>query len=162
MYTLHKPARKRFPTRATLTAGPLHQFQADLNDLIPFKKDNRGFQYILTVFSREAFAYPLKDKSGESVAKAFQHLFKQGKKPMSIQTDQGKEFFNSKVTQLLKKHNVHLFAVKSQYKAALVERFNRTFKTRMFRYFTHIGKHRWFDVLDKFIDSYNNTPHLCA
>ena len=94
------------------------------------------------------------------MAKAFQHLFKErGKKPFSIQTDQGNEFFNTNVAQLFKTHNVNLFAVKSQYKAALVERFNRTLKTRMFRYFTHIGKHRWFDVLDKFIDSYNNTPH---
>ena len=41
----------------------------------------------------------------------------------------------------------------------MVERFNRTLKTKMFRYFTHENTRRYVDVLPDLIDSYNNTHH---
>ena len=44
-------------------------------------------------------------------------------------------------------------------KAAVVERFNRTLKTKMFRYFTHVNTRRYLDVLDDLLHSYNNTHH---
>jgi hypothetical protein len=44
-------------------------------------------------------------------------------------------------------------------KAACIERFNRTLKTRLFRYFTHHKTNRWIDVLDEFIRSYNESFH---
>ena len=44
-------------------------------------------------------------------------------------------------------------------KAAVVERFNRTLKTKMFRYFTHANTRRHLDVLDDLLHSYNNTHH---
>jgi len=44
-------------------------------------------------------------------------------------------------------------------KAACVERFNRTIKTRLFRYLTARRTKRWIDVLDAFIESYNKSFH---
>jgi len=44
-------------------------------------------------------------------------------------------------------------------KAALVERFNRTIKDRMYKYFTANNTYRWIDVLPKLIENYNNTIH---
>jgi hypothetical protein len=44
-------------------------------------------------------------------------------------------------------------------KAACVERFNRTLKTRMYRYFSAHHTNRWIDVLQSLIDSYNNSYH---
>jgi hypothetical protein len=44
-------------------------------------------------------------------------------------------------------------------KAACVERFNRTLKTRMFRYFTARHTNRWLDVLQSLIESYNKSIH---
>jgi hypothetical protein len=44
-------------------------------------------------------------------------------------------------------------------KAAVVERFNRTLKSKMFRYFTHRNTHRWIDVLNELMKSYNRTHH---
>ena len=44
-------------------------------------------------------------------------------------------------------------------KAAVVERFNRTLKTKMFRYFTHANIRRYLGVLDDLLHSYNNTHH---
>jgi hypothetical protein len=44
-------------------------------------------------------------------------------------------------------------------KAACVERFNRSLKTRMFRYLTHHRTNRWIDVLDDLVASYNGSYH---
>ena len=44
-------------------------------------------------------------------------------------------------------------------KAAVVERFNRTLKTRMYRYFTHSKSYRYVDVLENLVLSYNHTYH---
>jgi hypothetical protein len=44
-------------------------------------------------------------------------------------------------------------------KAAIVERFNRTLKVRMYRYFTAKHTNRWIDVLQSLIDSYNKSFH---
>jgi hypothetical protein len=56
-YSLNKPMRKRFPTRAYRTFGINDLWQMDLMEMIPFAKINKGYKYILTcihVFSRFA------------------------------------------------------------------------------------------------------------
>jgi hypothetical protein len=163
VYTLHKPIKRRFPTRATLTSAPHVQYQADLIEMIPYSRENHGNKYILVVidiFSRRLWTFPLKDKTGPQVAEAFKTLFKQTKKaPLYLQTDHGKEFYNQYVRQVLTKHKVQLFSTQSVYKAALAERVNRTIKTRLWRYFTFTGHHKWITVLPQLTDSYNNTPH---
>ena len=45
------------------------------------------------------------------------------------------------------------------FKAAIVERFNRTLKTRMYRYFTHSKSFRYVDVLQDLVYWYNHTHH---
>ena len=63
------------------------------------------------------------------------------------------------VRDLLKTHNVKYFSTKSDKKAAIVERFNRTLKTMMWKYFYSKGTYNWVDTLDKLTDNYNNTKH---
>ncbi len=41
----------------------------------------------------------------------------------------------------------------------MVERFNRTLKSKMWRYFTTIGNHRYIDPLADLLASYNNSVH---
>ena len=42
-------------------------------------------------------------------------------------------------------------------KGSIVERYNRTLKSRMERYFTETGSNKWLDVLDKMTKNINNT-----
>ena len=58
-----------------------------------------------------------------------------GKYPNVVQFDEGKEFYNVGVRNLLKSHDVNYFSTQSDKKAAIVERFNRTLKTMMWKYF---------------------------
>ena len=82
-----------------------------------------------------------------------------GKYPDVAQFDEGKEFYNVGVRDLLKSHNVNYFSMKSNKKAAIVERFNRTLKTMMSKYFYSKGTYNWVDVLDKLTENYSNTKH---
>ena len=77
-----------------------------------------------------------------------------------IQTDRGVEFLNTDVQALLKKNNIHHYwSLNDDIKAACVERFNRTLKTRLYRYFTAKHTNRWIEVLQSLIDSYNESFH---
>ncbi len=58
-----------------------------------------------------------------------------GKYPNMAQFDEGKEFYNVGVRDLLTKNNIEYFSTNSERKAAIVERFNRTLKTSMWKYF---------------------------
>ena len=161
-YTLHKPARFRYSTRPYKVAGIDQQWQADLVEMIPYEEVNDGYRYMLTVidlFSRYAWAKPIKNKTGKEVMRAFREIFDTGRVCMRLQTDDGREFTNRYVQHLLNLRNIRFFTVKSQFKAAVCERFNRTLKTRMWRYFTRKGTYRWIDELPQLMESYNASVH---
>jgi len=61
---------------------------------------------------------------------------------------------------MLKRHNIHFYTSENEdIKAAAVERFNRTLKTKMYRYFTFKNTWRYNDILPDLVDSYNATRH---
>ena len=160
-YSLHKPLKRRFPTRSYRVAGVNDLWQMDLLEMIPYHSINDGYKYVLIcidVFSRFVRAAPLKSKTGKELANVLSDMLKQAV-PSRIQTDFGKEFYNKDVKQVLKKYNVGLYTVDSQFKASIVERFNRTFREKMNRYFTYTGKKVWYKILPALVDTYNRSPH---
>ena len=92
----------------------------------------------IDVFSKFAWAEPIKSKSGQQVKQGLERLWKRAhpRKPLRVQTDAGTEFYNSKVQAFFKEQDVGHFSTYGDAKAAVVERWNRTLKEKMFRYFT--------------------------
>ncbi|CAB3991941.1 integrase core domain-containing [Paramuricea clavata] len=80
-----------------------------------------------------------------------------GKYPKFAQFDQGTEFYNKEVKSLLNKHNIEFFSTYSDKKAAVVERFNRTLKALMWKYFYSASTYKWLDVLQDLTDNYNSS-----
>ena len=161
-YTLHKQARKTYPTRQYIVHDIDEQWQCDLCEFQLLSRWNSGHRYVLTVidiFSRYAWARPLKSKHATQVVKAFRSIFREGRIPRRIQSDQGREFENRQVRALFNRHDIELFSVKSAYKAAMVERFNRTLKHKLWRYLTSTNKRKWLDVLQDAVYSYNHSVH---
>ena len=162
-YTLHKPTRRRFPTSRVLVFGPDEQWAADLVDVQKLKRDNKGTNYLLTVvdvFSKYAWVVPIKRKTGPLMAQALANLFKTSKRtPQKLQTDDGKEFYNKHVTKVLKEHGTHHFSTAGDTKASVVERFNRTFKQRLYRYMTTYNTVKYLTVLPKLVSGYNASFH---
>ena len=58
-----------------------------------------------------------------------------------------------------RKNNIEFFTVKSGLKASAVERFNRTLKNKMYKYFIAKNTLTCIDVLPKLVKSFNNTYH---
>ena len=162
VYTLHKPARRHYKRSRVIVPGIDAQFQADLVDVQNLSRYNKGYKYLLTcidIFSKYAWVVPLKTKQGQELVKAFQMILSSGRKPNKLQTDQGTEFLNGVFQKFLRDNNIDFFTVNSGLKASVVERFNRTFKNKMYKYFTAKNTLTYINVLPQLVSSYNNTYH---
>ncbi|GFV74583.1 putative uncharacterized transposon-derived protein F54H12.3 [Trichonephila clavipes] len=164
-YTLHKPIKKKFRKNRVFVNRMNKQFQADLVDMQSLTKFNDGYRFLLTcicVLSKYAWAVPLyiyiHDKNAKTIVSAFERIFSE-RIPLKLQTDAGKEFKNKLFQNYLKKKEIVFFMTNNNTKASIVERFNRTLKTKMWKYFTEMNTKRYIDVIDKLIHSYNNTWH---
>ena len=161
-YTLHKPIRRRFKRRKTYCLGLDHLWQIDLVDVSSLSRHNDGYRYLLTCidcFSRYAWAIPVKNKSATSIVEAFDSI-SDIRKPTYLQSDKGTEFLNSAFQSYLKANDIAFYTSENDdIKCALVERYNRTLKTRMWRYFTSSNSLRYVDVLADLVKSYNDTIH---
>jgi len=161
-YTLHKPRRIRFPRRKTYSKGIADLYQIDLVDVSRLSPFNDGMRYLLTcidVFTKRAWAVPVRTKAASDVAEAFEKIVVE-RMPNMLQSDKGTEFLNSTFQSMLRRYGIHFYTSENEdLKASVVERFNRTLKTKMFRYFTHANTRRYLDVLDDLLYSYNKTYH---
>lgn len=161
-YTLHRRIRTRFPRRKVLTRGIGYQHQADLVDYSALKKDNSGHTFVLTVidcFSRFALAIPIKNKSGVTVASALDRAWKTMGAPLKLQTDLGKEFYNSNVKTLLSRLKVIHFSTSQDLKAQIVERFNRQLRETLKKWMRHSKTLRYIGALPDFLHGYNRRIH---
>ena len=102
---------------------------------------------------------PLKTKPGQELVKAFRSILSSGRKPLKLQTDKGTEFLNRQFQKFLRDSNIHFFTVNSGLKVWVIERFNRTFKNKIYKYFTAKNTLSYIDELPQLVSSYNNTYH---
>ena len=161
-YTLHKPARRNFKRNRVIVGGIDEQWQMDLADMQSLKDYNDGYRYLLVcidVFSKYAWIVPIKSKTGPALVEAFKVILSSSRKPHKIMTDQGTEFFNKSFQTLLKNEGIELFNMFNETKASIVERVIRTFKTKMWRYFSAKKTMRYLDMLPDLVYSYNHSEH---
>ena len=161
--SLHRPRRKKFPRRRIVTRYPGNILQSDLIDMQKFSTKNSNYSFILVVidcFTKKVWARPLKNKRGDSTAAALRSIFESMEYPIqSLIFDEGLEYLNKYVETLLEEYNIHSYHIKTKLKASSAERFNRTLKEKIWKYFTSTGRNRWIDALEDLIESYNNTYH---
>lgn len=163
---LHRPARKNYPRRKTVLRGISDLFQIDLVEMIPYSRENKGYKYILVCincFSKKAYCIPLRTKSSNEVATMTEKfVLKKIKKnllPKYFQSDSGTEFMGKPFQNLMKQYKIKHYTTFSHIKAAIVERFNRTLKTKLWVEFSVQGNFKWLDILPKLVDQYNGTIH---
>ena len=160
-FTLHEPKRINFTRKRVRVGGINRLWQLDLADLSALKSQNDGYTFILStidVFSKKGYMIKLKNKNQHTVAAAFEKILMHSKCD-KIQVDKGTEFYNETFKALLKKHGIEMYSTDSDVKASVVERFQRTIKEKMWRYFTANSTNKWIDVLDNLILAYNDSYH---
>ena len=81
----HKPVIKKFNKRKVY---PQFKDNVDLADMQSLSRKNKGIKYLLSaidLYSKYAFAIPLKDKKGISIVNPFNKIIKEsGRKPNKI------------------------------------------------------------------------------
>lgn len=165
--TLHKNHKSRNERNHYIVNGIDKLWEIDLCNMLSFGSSNDDFKYILTaidVFSKFAWAKPVKNKTANEIFKAFRSIItSSGRKPKAVQSDLGTEFKNHMFKKYFDGNNIqqHFPQTQSLHKSSIIERFNRTLKERMFKYFTYKGRdyRRYVDVLQDLVDSYNNSIH---
>ena len=129
---------------------------ADLIDMSTYSTYNKGVKFLLAVidtFSKYGWLIPIKNKSGLSVANALKSILKE-RQPKKMWVDKGKEFYNKHVRDL-----VELYSTENEEKSCTVERWNRTMKERMFKYFTEKSTYKYINIIDDLVHQYNTSYH---
>jgi len=162
---LHKPVRKRFPRNPYTVTNIDDVWEMDLADLSSLSKYNEKYKYlsnVIDIFSRYAWSVPLKNKRGTSITTQLKYLFRD-RKPITIQSDKGTEFVNSTVQQYLKRQDVNFHTNHNpDIKGAIIERFKRTLKTKMYKILTKNNTYSYSGVIHKLVASYNSVHSTIA
>lgn len=162
-YSLQKKVKRRgFKRRRVVVQGIDYQWEADLADVQNLSEYNNGIKFLLVivdVFSRFMWVRPLKDRKAKSVIEAFQDILRDPRRPKAIRTDKGSEFYNRYLQQYLREQDIKIFYALNETKANFAERYIQTLKKRLYRYFTHLQKNKYLDILQDVVRSINDTPN---
>lgn len=164
-YQIHLPIKKVKIVAPIITTHTNQRWQIDLIDLsnknFPFWND--GMKWVLTIvdlFSKYAWAYPLKDKRAYSTAKVIRAHLATNDNPSVIQADNGGEF-DAQFSEVLREYKIKF--VRSQpykpHSQGAIEAFNKTLKRRLFHWMSIYKTKTWVDLLPEVLDGYNNTKH---
>ena len=94
-----------------------------------------------------------KRKTGQEVANAFSRILEE-RRPSKMLVDKGREFYNRDVQKL-----VELYYKENEEKSCVTDRFNRTIKEKMFKYFSANNRRKFVDVLDLVVNQNNKAIH---
>ena len=126
-----------------------------------YSKINKGYKYIFTnidVFSKIAYAFPLKSKKIQDIKPCFEKIFEKNK-PKYIWSDKESAFLSKEMQQFFKDNNVKIYHTNSHLKAVVIERFNRSLRELMMKEFVKNNNTVWYNILPKLIKIYNNRYH---
>ena len=158
---LNKPSIQKFERQKVIVNHINEIHSTDLVDMTQYSKMNRGYKYILTnidVFSKYAYAYPLKSKKIHDIKLCFEKIFKNNK-PKYIWSDKEPAFLSKEMQQFFKDNNVKIYHTNSYLKAVVIERFNRSLRELMMKEFVKNNNTVWYNILPKLIKIYNNRYH---
>ena len=160
---LHKVSNKNRNTFKNITAhSPNEIFQIDLLDYTKYSRTNKGYKWILIcvdIFTRKAFAIPMKDKTTKMTEQAFKKIIDDNK-PKVIFHDMGSEFKGS-FHKFIKSQSIIDISndFKNHNALGIIDRLSRTLKTMISKHMTASGKTKWVDALPQLINIYNNTSN---
>ena len=82
-------------------------------------KFNKGVRLLaIDIFSKYAWAIPLKDKKGITFTNAFEKILVEfNRKPRKIWVDKGIEFYNRSVKSWLKKNAIEMYSINNEGKS---------------------------------------------
>ena len=149
---------------------------ADLIDEPSLRKYNNNYNFILTVidmFTKYAWAIPLKKKSGLSITNGFKIVLDENpqggsespqggsehRKPEKLWVDRDSEFYNKTLKSLPDEYETKLYSTYSDLNVVFIERFNRTLLRIINKPMFINGDGNWVNILNDALIIYNNNIH---
>ena len=137
--------------------------QLDLVDMSNLAPANGNYKYLLVavdVFSRIAFAVPMKNKTTSTVVESAKEILDETE-PAIINCDNGSEFINSEFKKLLNNRGIEIkyVDVGDHHRLGIVDRFVRTLREKTNKYMEMHNTTKYIDVLPKIINNYNRAYH---
>ena len=163
---LHRKPKKSLSIAPVIVKKPNIYYQADLVDMGNKASHNKRYIFTLTdVFTKQAYAIAMTNKSNKSVLSAFEKIYEllvnNNKSIKILQTDNGGEFISSEFQDFLTKHKIkHTTSIPGRPQSnGQIERFNGILKDYIMKDITALGKNEWPLHLKTYIENYNNTYH---
>ena len=102
----------------------------------------------------------MKSKSANEIYEVMKKFLHNALIINNLTYDKGLEFINKLFNKFCEDNNINKYPVKADsHKLGIINRFHRTLKTKLLKYFTMKNTVNWVDVLDKIINNYNNTQN---
>ena len=158
---LNKPVINKFERKKIIVNHIDEIHSCDLVDMQKYSRVNKGYKYIFTnidIFSKYAYAFPLKTKTIKEIKSCFQKIFNE-RKPKYIWSDQESSFFSKEMVNFFKDNNVKIYHTHSDLKAVIIERFNKSLRELMMKEFVKNNNTVWYNILPDLINTYNNRYH---
>ena len=159
-----KPPIKNYPTKKIVYNHIDEIWPVDLIDFSEYKTiNNKGFRYIFIIidnYSKYLWAIPLKNKYGETVTKDFSKILSSSKRsPLKIESDRGKERYNSIFQNFLKSKNIQHYSRFTDKGPSIAEQVIRTVRDLLKKPIFLAGEASWLSELPSVVKKYNNTIH---
>ena len=162
-YTLFREYKKPKTYNPFYVYFKRQQVQMDLVDISKFKKRNDSTTFILTAIdclTKRAWIRLLSNKKGETTLKAIKSIMTEmGQQPETVFFDRGKEFVAKIVRDYFKSKNIEVVHPNSKIKAAIVERFNKSLQSLIYKHMSENQTTRYVDKIDDILAVYNNRVH---
>ena len=161
-YKRHKPAVNSFSRQKILMSYIDQQWDADIMDMSKFAKFNNGYKYLaifIDIFSRYVWVERMKTKKPKEMVNVMRIVFSEGRKPDYLRTDKGSEFTGGETKLFLRSQQITHFTTVNVIHASYAERFIRTLKGKLYKYFTKHNSYKYIDILQDIVDSYLDATH---
>ena len=155
-HRVNKPIVSKYPQQLWCT---------DLISMEMYKKNNKGYLYILNVmdvFSRKLWLERLKRKDGISMVSAFQRIIdRAGVKCKYLISDNGGEYIGEEFATFCRENDIkqRLTRTYSPQANGLIERSNRDIRKIIRAYMTDNENRIWFNLLPKVENNKNQIFH---
>lgn len=163
-YTLHKLAPKKFKFyRKVLAPMPKYFLSLDLIDMQKYSQYNDGVKYLIfliDIFSRKIFVYPIFNKNKFEILKSLKHFFnlKINQNYIRIYSDLEGGLYSNLVLNFLKEKNIILYSNSTkEVKNSIAEANLKHLKKKIYKFLTHYNINRYIDFLPQIISGINNT-----
>ena len=158
------PSKKHYPTNKIVYNFIDEIWSIDLADMVDYKtSNNKRFRYIFVIidnFTKYIRVIPLKNKYSKTITDEFSNILSSSKRsPLKLESDRGKEWYNSNFQSLLKIKNTQHYSRFTDKRRSIAERDIRTMRNLLKKPVFEKGNADWLSEFHSVIKQHNNTIH---